>query len=331
MGSFHCGEDMFQTRITQMLGIQYPVVGGAMMWVSTPELTAAVSEAGGLGILASAMYSTREAFEQALERTRALTKRPFAVNLNLFPMRRPVDNREYLEAALEQGVRVVETSGHAAPHDLCGRFREAGVTWIHKCVGLRYARKAEGMGADIVTVVGYENGGATGKLDIGTLVLVPRVAQALGIPVIGGGGVSDGRGLLAVLALGAQGVILGTRLLATKEAPLHDTLKQALLGASEEETLLVLRSVGATHRVWANEAAMQCAHLEDTGAEPEELFEAMAGEKARAMYETGDVGMGVMSLGQGVGGIQDIPNVSELFRRMMTVARERMDELRGES
>lgn len=322
---------MFRTRITEKLGILYPVLGGAMIWISTPELTAAVSEAGGLGILASAMYPTREAFGQALERTRALTNRPFAVNLNLFPMRRPVDNRTYLEAALEQGVRVVETSGHAAPQDLSGRFREAGVTWIHKCVGLRYARKAESLGADMITVVGYENGGATGKLDIGTLVLVPRVARALGIPVIGGGGVSDGRGMLAVLALGAEGVILGTRLLATQEAPLHDTLKQALLHASEEDTLLVMRSVGATHRVWANEAARQCAHLEEEGAEPEELFEVMAGEKARAMYETGNTGMGVMSLGQGVGGIQDIPSVSDLFQRMMAEARERMDALKGES
>ncbi len=311
---------MFRTKITDILGIKYPIVGGTMMWISDAEFTASVSNAGGLGILCSAMFSSREEFSAAVERLQELTDKPFAVNLNLFPMMRPVDNNVYLDVLIEKGVKIVETSGHSAPADLCERFKQAGMTWIHKCVGLRYALKVQDMGADIVTVVGYENGGATGKLDIGTLVLVPRAVEALNVPVIGGGGVSDGRGLVALLALGADGVIMGTRLLLTKEAPIHDTLKQALINATELDTMLVMRSVGATHRVWANPAARRCAELEAGQADLQELIRIAAGEKARKMYNEGDVALGIISCGQGVGMARDIPTVRELLDRIMIEA-----------
>ncbi|NQU15447.1 MAG: nitronate monooxygenase, partial [Desulfobacteraceae bacterium] len=174
---------MFQNRITEMLNIEYPIIGGTMMWISKSEFTAAISNAGGLGILASAIYKSREEFAEALDRTLELTDKPFAVNLNLFPIMRPIDNNDYLDVLLDKGVKIVETSGHSAPEDLCARFKEAGLTWIHKCVGVRYALKVQDMGADIITVVGYENGGATGKLDIGTLALVPRVVESVKVPV----------------------------------------------------------------------------------------------------------------------------------------------------
>jgi len=195
---------MFKTKMTEILGVQYPIVGGTMMSITDAKFTAAISNAGALGVLASAIYQTRESFGEALDELLELTNRPFAVNLNLFPMMRPIDNNDYLDVLLEKGVKIVETSGHSAPADLCARFKEAGLIWIHKCVGIRYALKVQEMGADMITVVGYENGGATGKLDVGTLVLVPRAVESLSVPVIGGGGVSDGRGLVAVLALGAQ-------------------------------------------------------------------------------------------------------------------------------
>ena len=179
---------MFKTRMTAMLGVKYPIVGGTMMHISNAEFTAAISNAGGLGILASAIYQSREAFSEALDQLIELTDKPFAVNLNLFPAMHPIDNNDYLDVLLEKGVKIVETSGHSAPQELCARFKEAGLTWMHKCVGVRYALKVQEMGADMVTVVGYENGGATGKLDIGTLVLVPRVVESLHLPVIGGGG-----------------------------------------------------------------------------------------------------------------------------------------------
>jgi nitronate monooxygenase len=291
-----------------------------MMWITNPEFTASISNAGGLGVVASAIYQSREAFAEAIDRVFELTDKPFAVNLNLFPMMRPIDNNEYLDVMIEKGVKVVETSGHSAPEDLCARFKEAGLIWIHKCVGVRYALKVQGMGADIVTVVGYENGGATGQLDIGTLVLVPRVAESVKIPVIGGGGISDGRGFLAVLALGAQGVIVGTCLLTTQEAPIHENLKQALVQASELDTMLIMRSIGATHRVWSNSVAKKCAELESKNAGLEEILNVVSGEKAKTMYDKGNLDMGIISCGQGVGMNHDIPTVKELFDRIISQA-----------
>ena len=311
---------MFRTRVNDILGVKYPLVGGTMMWISTPEFVAAISNAGGLGILASAMYQSPQALGEAVDRTRNLTDKPFAVNLNLFPMMRPVDNHEYLDVLVEKGVKIVETSGHTAPDDLCSRFKEAGMIWIHKCVGVRYALKVQEMGTDLVTVVGYENGGATGKLDTGTMVLVPRVVEECRVPVIGGGGIADGRGLLAVLALGAEGLIIGTRLLTTQEAPIHDRLKQALLRASELDTMLILRSLGATHRVWSNAAAKRCQDLETSQAGVTEILSVVAGQKAKEMYETGDLDAGVVSCGQGVGLCHDIPTVQELFDRIIREA-----------
>lgn len=308
---------MFKTKMTEMLGVKYPIVGGTMMHISNAEFTAAISNAGGLGILASAIYQSREAFSEALDQLIELTDKSFAVNLNLFPAMRPIDNNDYLDVLLEKGVKIVETSGHSAPQELCARFKEAGITWIHKCVGVRYALKVQEMGADMVTVVGYENGGATGKLDIGTLVLVPRVVESLHLPVIGGGGVSDGRGLVAILALGAQGVIMGTRLLATKEAPIHDRLKEALVKAGELDTMLVMRSIGATHRVWINAAAKKVAELEDDQAGLPEILKIATGEKAKKMYNEGDLDVGIISCGQGIGMAHDIPTVKELFDRIM--------------
>jgi len=304
-----------------MLGIEHPIVGGCMMHLSTPEFVAAVSEAGCLGLLASAMWKTREEFRDAVQKVKSLTKKPFGVNLNLFPAMRPIDNADYLEVLLDEGVRIIETAGHKAPEDLAGRFREAGVTWIHKCVGVRYAKKAVSLGADIVTVVGYENGGATGVLDIGTFVLIPAVVQAVNVPVIGGGGVVNGRGLVAALALGAQGVIMGTRLLLSEECPIHPRLKQALANASETDTVLIMRSLGNTHRVWKNEASEKVLKLETDQASLQEIIDVAAGTKARRMFELGNLDEGVLSCGQGVGLVREVKPVREIVRDILEEAR----------
>jgi len=313
---------MIQTLITKKLGIQYPIIGGTMMWISTSDFVAAISNAGGLGILASAIYQNKEEFETAIDRINELTDKPFAVNINLFPSMRPIDNNDYLDVMIKKGVKIVETSGHSAPEDLCKRFKDAGMTWIHKCVGIRYALKVQDLGVDIVTVVGYENGGATGKLDIGTLVLVPSVVDAVNVPVIGGGGVSDGRSIMAILSLGAEAVIIGTRLLMTKECPIHDQLKQSLINATELDTMLIMRSINATHRVWINEAAQKCATLESQGADFSQLLEIIKGENSKRMYDHGDLDCGIISCGQGVGLSHDIPTCKELFDRMMAQAEE---------
>jgi nitronate monooxygenase len=318
---------MLHTRITQLLGIKYPIIGGAMMSISKADFVAAISNAGGLGILASAIYQTKEEFARAIDRVYELTDNPFAVNINLFPSMRPIDNDDYLDIMIEKGVKFVETSGHSAPEELCRRFKEAGMTWIHKCVGIRYARKVEAMGADIITVVGYENGGATGKLDIGTLVLVPSVVDAVKLPVIGGGGVSDGRGIAAVLSLGAGAVIMGTRLLMTKECPIHDNVKQALFTASELDTMLIMRSIGATHRVWNNTAAQKCFEIEQNNGSFDEVLSIVAGDKARQMFNDGDTDAGVISCGQGIGLIHDIPSVKDLFDTLIKDAEQQLSDV----
>ena len=311
---------MIKTTITEMLGIKYPIIGGTMMWISNADFVAAVSNAGGLGILASAMYDSQETFANAVDRIRKLTDKPFAVNINLFPAMRQMDNDVYMEVLQEKEVKIVETSGHSAPEELCRRFKEAGMTWIHKCVGVRYAQKVQKMGADIVTVVGYENGGATGKLDIGTLVLVPAVVDAVQVPVIGGGGVSDGRSLMAVLSLGAEAVIMGTRLLVTRECPIHDNLKNALIGASELDTTLIMRSLNATHRVWRNAAASSCTDLEACGADFPEILEVVSGQRAKKMYAEGDLDEGILSCGQGICFAREIQPVKALFDDIMSQA-----------
>jgi len=227
----------------------------------------------------------------------------------------------------QKGVKVVETSGHTAPPpELCRRFKELGMTWIHKCAGARYAVKAEALGADIVTVVGYENGGAVGRLDIGTLVMVPTVAQKLKVPLIGGGGVVDGHSLLAVLSLGAEAVIMGTRLLVTQECPIHTKLKQALLNATELDTMVIMRSVGA-HRVWTNGAARKCDEIEATGADFEQILSIASGENSRRTYYEGDLDRGVLPCGQGIGQVHDIPTVKQLFDGMVKQASDIVTKL----
>lgn len=318
---------MFKSRITEKFGIEYPIIGGTMMWISDADFVASISEAGALGVLASAIYHSREAFADAIDRIRELTDKPFAVNINLFPAMRPIDNDDYVDVLVDKQVKIVETSGHSAPEALCQRFKNAGMTWMHKCVGVRYALKVQSMGADIVTVVGYENGGATGKLDIGTLVLIPTVVDAVNLPVIGGGGISNGRGIAAAFALGAEAVIIGTRLLTSKECPIHDNLKEALVCASELDTMLILRSLNATHRVWNNAAANRCAELEESCAGFDEIYPVVSGDNAKKMYDQGELGAGIVACGQGIGMVKDIVTVKELLDRMMAEAEEAVERI----
>ncbi len=320
---------MIKTRVTEALGIEHPIIGGAMMHLSTPEFVAALSESGCLGIIASAMWQSRDEFRDAVKKTKELTDKPVAVNLNLFPAMRPIDNNEYLDVIADEGIKIVETSGHKAPEDLAKRFKDQGITWIHKCVGVRYARKAAGLGADMITVVGFENGGATGRLDIGTFVLIPSVAAAVDVPVIGGGGVSNGAGLVAALALGAQGVIMGTRFLFAEECPVHQDLKKALADAAETETVLVMRSIGNTHRVWKNAAADRIVELEQRGAGLEELVKAAAGSLDREMFSSGDLEKGTISVGQGVGLCKEVKPAREIVAEIMDEAAQVAGRVQG--
>ncbi|UCD84520.1 MAG: nitronate monooxygenase [Deltaproteobacteria bacterium] len=312
---------MFKTKITEMFNIEYPIIGGAMMWLSRAELVAAVSDAGGLGIMASAIFEDKNSFREEIRKVRKLTDKPFGININMFPAFRPVSNDDYIDVLLDEGVNIVETSGHKAPEEYVNRLKKNDVRMIHKCVGVRYAQKAVKVGVDAVTVVGYENGGATGKLDITSLVLIPRVVDSVDVPVIGGGGVGDGRGFLAMLSLGAEGVIIGTRLMVTDECPLHPNLKEALVKSSELDTRLVMRSIGATHRAWNNAMAQKITELEEKGASLEELAPYIGGEAAKGMFESGEIDAGMISCGQAIGLIESIRPAGEVIKGIIEQAR----------
>ena len=320
---------MLTTKLTELLGTRTPIIGGTMMDLSTAPFVAATAQAGALGVICSAIYQDYERFRTDLKAVKDATDQPFGVNINLFPMMRKLDNFQYLQIMAEEGVNIVETSGFAPPKKLTRRIKELGFTWIHKCVGPRYARKAEALGADAVTVVGYENGGATGKLNIGTFVLVPRTIDSVGVPVIGGGGVVDGRTMAAMLALGAAGAIVGTRLMMSEECPIHPNLKQALLEAGELDTDIIMDTVGFAHRVWMNEPSKKCAEIEARGGTIQEIYPYVSGAAARTMFETGDIQAGSVSCSQGIGIINDIKPLKVIIEEMVADAEAILARLGG--
>ncbi len=312
---------MFPSKLTDLLGIELPIIGGTMMDLSTAPFVTAISRAGALGIIASAIYKDENAFRNDIRAVKDGTDKPFAVNINLFPMMEKLDNFRYLDIMVEEGVKIIETSGFSPPEDMVARIKAAGMIWMHKCVGVRYAKKAESLGADAVTVVGYENGGATGNLNVATLVLVPATVDAVRIPVIGGGGVVDGRTLLAVLSLGAAGAIVGTRLMLTEECPIHPRLKEALLGATELDTDVVMRSVGFAHRIWMNGPGKKVQELEAKGGGIADIYPYVSGAAAKRMYETGELDAGTVSCSQGIGLIKEIKPLREALLEMVEEAK----------
>lgn len=320
---------MWKTKITELLGIEYPIIGGTMMDLSLAPFVAAISNAGALGIIASAIFKDPEKLREEIKKTKDLTDKPFAVNINLFPMLAPPDNKAFVDVIAGEGVKIVETSAFKVPDELVALFKERGLTWIHKCVGVHYAQKVEASGADAVTVVGYENGGATGKLNVTTMVLVPSTVDAVGVPVIGGGGVADGRGLHAVLSLGAEGAIVGSRFLLSDECPVHSNVKQALCKATELETDLIMASVGFTHRVWLNEPAKKTIELEAKGCKLEDILPYVSGEAARVMYETGDLNTGTISVSQSIGIPKKVMPAREIVAEMVEQAESIQRKLNG--
>jgi len=313
---------MFKTRVTELLGIEHPIVGGCMMHISGPEFVAAISKTGALGMMASAMFDTQEQFRQAVRRAKSLTDRPFGVNLSLFPALRPIDNDLYVEVILEEGVPVVETSGHRPPEDLLGRLKAGGVKTMHNCVSVRHALSAQKAGVDAITIFGTEGGGHIGELGLTTMALVPRAAETLEVPVLAAGGIADGRGLLAALALGAVGVTIGTRLLATEECPIHEDLKQALVAATEMDTLPILGSLHNTLRVWKNAAALKVAELEANQAELWEILSIVAGTETKRLFEfaEGDLDSGVIPCSQSIGIVHQVKPVAEVIAGMVQEA-----------
>ena len=312
-----------RTRVTDLLGIRYPIVQGGMQWVGTAELASAVSSAGGLGILTALTQPSPEALAAEIERCRGMTAAPFGVTLTILPAITPPPYERYLDAIIDSGVKILETAGNS-PREFIARAKAAGMCLIHKCVTVRHALSAERHGVDIVSIDGFECAGHPGEDDVGGLVLIPAAARALGIPIIASGGIADGRGLAAALVLGAEGVNMGTRFCATREAPIHERIKLALVNASERDTRLILRSLHNTARVLKNAVSEEVLASERRGCTFEDIRPLVAGSRGRAALVAGEPDGGIITAGQTVGLIEDIPGCAELIERMVVEARARL-------
>lgn len=307
-----------RTKLTEMLGIEHPVVQGGMQWVGLAELASAVSNGGGLGILTALTQPTPEDLEKEIRRCREMTDKPFGVNLTILPTIKPVPYEEYARVIIESGIKIVETAGRN-PEPFLPPYKAAGITVIHKCTSIRHSLKAERIGVDIVSVDGFECAGHPGEDDITNFILLPLAARKLSIPFIASGGFGDGAGLAAALALGADGINMGTRFMATKEAPIHEKVKQAMVDATELDTALIYRTLRNTARVFRNGIVEQVLEIEARPGETkfEDIRELVQGVRGREVYTRGDLDHGVWSAGMVVGLIDDVPTCAELIGRIV--------------
>lgn len=312
-----------KTRITELLGIRYPIIQGGMQWVGTADLAAAVSNAGGLGVLTALTQPTPEALAREIDRCRSMTDQPFGVNLTILPSVKPPPYAEYLDVVIEHGVKMIETAGNS-PKDFIEKLKRHGVRIVHKCTSVRHALSAERNGVDAVSIDGFECAGHPGEDDVPGLVLIPLATRVLRIPVVASGGIADGRGMAAALALGAEGVNMGTRFCATVEAPIHEQIKQALVRASERDTQLIFRSLHNTGRVLKNAVSDEVVATERRpgGCAFADIQPLVAGARGRAALHSGEVDAGLVWAGQVVGLIDDIPTCDALLQRMVAQCRE---------
>jgi nitronate monooxygenase len=317
------GEQFMKTRITELFGIQHPIIQGGMHYVGFAELAAAVSNAGGLGIITGLTQKTPELLDAEIKKCKALTDKPFGVNLTFLPVLTAPDYPGYVRAIIENGVKAVETAGNN-PQSVLPYLKEAGIKVIHKCTSVRHALKAQSIGCDAVSVDGFECGGHPGEDDVPNMILLPRAADELDIPFVASGGQADARSLVASLAMGADGINMGTRFIATQEAPVHENVKKAIVAASELDTRLVMRPLRNTERVMTNAAVEELLLIErEKGADLQftDIIEQVAGVYPRIMME-GDMDAGAWSCGMVAGLIHDIPTCKELIDRIMREAEQ---------
>jgi NAD(P)H-dependent flavin oxidoreductase YrpB (nitropropane dioxygenase family) len=313
----------FRTRITELFGIEHPIVLGGLQGLGRAPLAASVSEAGGLGLITAGCFPHRDGLEEEIATLRNLTAKPFGVNISL-GTRRTMD--EFVDCVCESEVRIVFTSGHN-PASVVPVLKEHGVTWVHVAPAIRFAHKAVTLGADAVILVGYEAGGHPGLDDIALSVLVRRAADEFDVPVIAAGGISDGESLVAALAWGADGVQIGTRFVLTKESVLHPAVKDALLGATEHDTLMIERSLRRARRVLKTERAEEVLRLEGEGAGFPELRHIIGGEAYLRAILNGELDAGVLSTGQVIGLLDDLPSAGEVVHRMIRESDDVLDRL----
>lgn len=310
-------------KLCELLNIKYPIIQGGMQWVGLAEMASAVSNAGGLGMLTGLTQASPDDLRKEIERCRTMTDKPFGVNMTIFPTINPPPYEAYIDAIIESGVKIVETAGNGAI-EFMPKMKAAGIRIIHKCVAVRHAIKAESLGVDAISIDGFECAGHPGEEDIPGLVLIPAAVQALKIPVIASGGIGNGRGLAAALALGAQGINMGTRFCATKEAPIHDNIKQALVDGDERGTNLIFRTLNNSARVLKNAISDEVVSMERRpgGVEFSEIRHLVAGARGKEAIRTGHVNDGIVTAGMVIGLINDIPSCAELLERMVKEARE---------
>lgn len=317
----------FKTRITEMLGIQHPIVQGGMQGVGTADMASAVSNAGGLGIITALTQPSPAALREEIERCRSLTDKPFGVNLTVFPTINSPDYNAYADAVVESGVRIMETAGTPAVREIWERVKRHGVTILHKCTAVRHAVSAEKAGCDIISIDGFECAGHPGEDDIPGLILIPAAADKVKIPMLASGGFGDGRGLVAALSLGAEGINMGTRFCATQEAPIHPNVKQAYIDNDERGSNLIFRSFKNTARVGKSAVSDEVVRrLAQPGAKFEDVKELVAGEAGRDMLKTGDMSKGIFWAGMIQGLIHDIPTCQVLIDRIIAEAEQIIDQ-----
>jgi len=310
-----------KTRITELLGIEHPIIQGGMHYVGFAQLAGAVSEAGGLGVITGLTQRTPELLAKEIARCRDLTDKPFGVNLTFLPMFKAPPYPEYIAAIIEGGVKVVETAGRS-PEQYMPQIKAAGIKVIHKCTSVRHALKAERIGCDAVSVDGFECAGHPGEDDIPNMILLPRAAEELKIPFVASGGMADARSLVAALSLGAEGINMGTRFVATREAPVHENVKRALVEATEFDTRLIMRTLKNTERVLNNANVDRIREIERVKGDAltiDDIHDQVAGVYPKVMID-GDLDAGAWSCGMVVGLIRDIPTVRELIDRIMSDA-----------
>ena len=317
---------MLQTRITELFGIKHPVIQGGMQWVGFAGLVSAVSNAGALGILTALSQPTPEDLVKEIEKTRGMTDQPFGVNLTILPTINPPPYEEYAQAIVGSGVKIVETAGRS-PEPFMELFKEYDVKVIHKCTSVRHALKAQAVGVDAITIDGFECAGHPGEDDIPSLVLLPQAVEALDIPVAGCGGFSDGKSLVAALALGGEAIVMGTRFMATKEAGVHQNVKDKMTEADELSTNLMFRTMHNTARVFKNSVSNEVVEIESTGkATFEDVKDLVAGQRGRVVFEEGDLEHGIWSAGISVARVKDIPTCEEMMFRLVSDAKNIIDD-----
>jgi nitronate monooxygenase len=310
-----------KTRFTEMFGIEHPIVQGGMQWVGRAELVAAVANGGGLGFITALTQPTPEKLTEEIARCRTLTDKPFGVNLTILPAIKPPPYAEYRQAIIEAGIKIVETAGNK-PIEHVEEFKKHGIKVIHKCTSVRHGLSAERMGVDAISIDGFECAGHPGEDDVPGLILIPAAADKIKIPMIASGGFGDARGLVAALALGAEGINMGTRFMATVESPIHENIKQQIVDNDERATELIFRTMHNTSRVAKNVISTQVVAMEREGAKFEDVRELVAGTRGRSVYEVGDNDAGIWSAGQIQGLIHDIPTCAELIHRIVREAEE---------